>query len=126
RRRLRGTGAVIPARALQSVYPRDVELAPLHARGNDQRMTGQLRAVAESKDAIGTLRSDADHFLRRQDLSAETARLRHRAARQVGPAEAGRKSQIVLDARAQTCLPAGRLAFDDDRLQTFGSAVDRG
>ena len=40
--------------------------------------------------------------------------------------QALREPEVVLDRRALPGLPARRLAFDDDRLQTFGGAVHRG
>src|SRR2546430_3267688 len=45
---------------------------------------------------------------------------------QIAASEAGRKAEVILDARTEASLAAGSFAFDDDGAQTFTGAVDRG
>ncbi len=65
------------------------------------------------------------HFKRRKKLGAEPLRLRQGAARQVAAADAGRKPQIVLDARTGARLPARRVPVEQQRPQPFRCAVHR-
>src|SRR2546430_4014551 len=42
---------------------------------------------------------------------------------QIAASEAGRKAEVILDARTEASLAAGSFAFDDDGAQTFTGAV---
>ena len=68
---------------------------------------------------------DAGHFERREKLGAEPLRLRERAARQLAAADAGRKPEVVLDARTGARLPARRVPVEQQRPQPFRCAVHR-
>src|SRR6185312_16702392 len=57
---------------------------------------------------------------------AELLRLRQRTARKRGARNAGRKPEIVLDARTRACLAPGGEAVDHAYVQAFGGRVYRG
>ena len=68
---------------------------------------------------------DAGDFERREKLGAEPLRLRERAAREFAAADAGRKSEIIFDARTGARLPARRMPVEQQRSQPFRCAVHR-
>ena len=68
---------------------------------------------------------DALDFLRRENFHAKTPRLRDRAPRQVRAAQAHGKTEIIFDARTSPGLPAGRFAFDQQRVQAVRRAINR-
>ena len=61
----------------------------------------------------------------RGKLRAETIGLKLRAVSQLAAADAGGKTEKVLDQRRRSGLSARRIAFQDDRLQPFGRGIDR-
>src|SRR4051794_3531616 len=69
-------------------------------------------------------RVDRCDLARHEDLRAEPSRLLQCAACQLAPGDAGREAEVVLDPRGRPRLPAGCLALDDDRPQSFRCPVD--
>jgi hypothetical protein len=63
---------------------------------------------------------------RDQHLDAELLRLHEGAAGQRLPRDAGRKAQVVLDARAGAGLAAEGAAVQHDHAQAFGGGVHGG
>ena len=57
---------------------------------------------------------------------AELSRLGHRAAGQLGAADARREAEVVLDPPRRARLAAEGGALDDQRLEALGGAVDGG
>src|SRR5271157_5859508 len=88
-------------------------------------MAGDLVAIGELEDAVGALGAQLHRLLRRDYLHSKTLRLHHRSPRQICATQACRKSEVVLDARAQASLSAGSLAIYHHRLQSLGSAIHR-
>ena len=119
-------GAVPDPAPGETVGADGIEPPVRDTRGEQHRVGGDGRAVGEPNDARASDHVDADCFLRGQELGAEAARLRRRAAREVGSGEPGRETEVVLDARAHSGLAAERLPLDDDRAQPLGGAVDGG
>ena len=60
------------------------------------------------KITIGPVDPQRSSLLRRNDLHAETPRLRHGPPREVSAREARRKAEVVLNSRAQSRLPSRR------------------
>ena len=58
-------------------------------------------------------------LLRRENFHAKTPRLGNRAPGQIRAAEPHWKAEIVLDARTPSRLPAGRLPFNQQRVQAI-------
>ena len=67
---------------------------------------------------------EADRAVRRCGSSAELARLRDRAARELRAADPGRKAEKVLDAAGVSSLASESCALDHERVESFGGAVD--
>src|SRR4029450_8887567 len=63
---------------------------------------------------------------RNVEVGAELLRLHHGALGQFGARDAGRETQVVLDPGGCTGLPAGGNRVEDDRRESFGSAVHSG
>ena len=118
--------AVPDAASGEAVGAHGIQPAIRDTRGEQHRVGGDGRTVGEPNDARASDDVDADSFLRGQELGAEAAGLCRRAAREVGSGEAGRETEVVLDARAHAGLAAERLSLDDDRSQPFRCAVDGG
>jgi hypothetical protein len=108
---------------LQPLDARHVELAPLHATGDHNRVARQLTAIRQSDDAVRTVASHLHDFLGREDLRSEAPGLSDGPARQVVAAQAGRKAQIVFDPRTESGLTARSFAFHDHCFKTLRSAV---
>ena len=71
-------------------------------------------------------RLERDRPVRRRGPSAELARLYHRAAGQLGAADAGRKAEVVLDPARLAGLATEAVAVDEQRVEALGGAVDGG
>ena len=69
-------------------------------------------------------RLERDGAVRRRKPRTELARLRHGAAGQLRPADAGREAQVVLDPPRRARLPSERGALDHERVEPLGRAVD--
>ncbi len=71
-------------------------------------------------------RVEGERAVRRRGARVELARLGDRAARELGAADPGREAEVVLDPAGRPRLAAERGALDDERVEPFGGAVDRG
>ena len=78
--RFGGSSAVIHTGALQVVNPRNVQGPPLNAHGQEKSVTGDLRTIGEFQKPVRALNTNADGFLRRDNLHAEAPGLRNGAA----------------------------------------------
>src|SRR4029077_6606138 len=87
-------------------------------------VAGNLRTVGKCDVPVGAVYAEVLRFLRRKNLHAEAARLRHRAAPQIAAAQSGWKSQIIFDARAEARLAAWSFALNNHRAQSFRRAVN--
>ena len=66
-----------------------------------------------------------DTFTHHDQLSPELDGLLPRAFRKGCTADPLGKAHIILDHRAGSGLAAHRMAFNENRLQTFGGCIDR-
>ena len=64
-------------------------------------------------------------LLRRENFHAKTPRLGDRAPGEVRAAKAHRKAEVIFDARTPPRLPAGRLPFNQQRVQAIRRAINR-
>ena len=71
-------------------------------------------------------RFEGEGAVRGRGARVELARLGDRAARQLGAADARGEAEVVLDPSRRPGLAAERGALDDERVEPFGGAVDRG
>ena len=71
-------------------------------------------------------RFEGEGAIGRRSASVELARLGDRAARELGAADPGGKAEVVLDPARRPGLAAERGALDDEGVEPFGGAVDRG
>jgi len=103
--------AIVDTGALQPIDTRHVPAAATALRfAIIKRVAGDLIAVRQLHDPIGSLGSNAASLLRRQNFHSKNAGLASPARRARSFAtESGRKSQVVLDARTHSRL-ASRLA----------------
>ena len=123
---LRGRRPVVDARPREAVRVRQVQRPVLHAGRDEQGLAAHLGPVGQGEDLVPVVDREACHRLRRQHLGAEARRLGQRAARQVGAAQPGRESQVVLDSRRRAGLAPGRLALDEQGREPLRGAVDGG
>ena len=86
-------------------------------------MTGNLRAIGKFQIPVGALNTNANGFLRREDLHAKAPRLRNSTTRQVKAGEPGRKAEIILNPRTKSGLASRRFALDDHRAQALARAI---
>src|SRR6266436_1379560 len=124
--RFGGSTAVIHARALQVINPWNVQGPPLNPHSKEKRMTGNLRTIGKFQVPIGALNTNANGFLRREDLHAKAPRLRDSTTRQVKAGEPGRKAEIILNPRTKSGLASRRFALDDHRAQAFAGSIHGG
>ena len=89
------------------------------------RSRHHLAAVGERQALVSRIDRDAGHFERHEKLGTEPLRLRQGAACQFAAADAGRKPEVVLDARARAGLSAGRVPVEQQGPQPFRCAVHR-
>ena len=71
-------------------------------------------------------RLEGERAVGRRGARVELPRLGDRAARELGAADPGREAEVVLDPARRPGLAAERGALDDQRVEAFGGAVDRG
>src|SRR5581483_3765214 len=119
-----GRGVIDPG-ALEFAEPRHVEAAVADAGGNQHGARPQLRPVHERDDAHAVVDPEPRHGARHGDARAEPLRLDERVARQLRARDAGRKSEVVFDARARARLTAGRDRLEHDDVETLRRAVQR-
>jgi hypothetical protein len=126
RRRLGRGGPVVHAgsRVLRDAGRR--MFAVLHARRREHRAGDELPAVRERQALVSRFEGNARHLEGHDHLRAEPLGLRDRATGQLAAGDARREPEVVLDLRAGARLAAGRVPFEEQRLQSLGRAVDRG
>ncbi len=71
-------------------------------------------------------RLEGERPVRRRGARIELARLGDCAARELGAGDPRGKAEVVLDPSRRPGLAAERGALDDQRLEPFGGAIDRG
>src|SRR6185369_45337 len=98
-----------------------VELAPLHTRRDQQRMTTEFFSVCEFQKAIWTIDSYFRSF-RRNDLDAKSSGLDHCTSCKIGAGQAGWEPQIVFNTTRHAGLTTWRFPLDHDCSQTFACA----
>src|SRR5262249_19225979 len=81
-------------------------------------------AVGELDELGAAFDAQAADLLRGKNFHAETASLCDGASSEIGAAKAGRKAEIIFDARAHAGLTAGSFALDHDRGKSFGRSVN--
>ena len=84
-----------------------------------QRACYDLPGLAERELLVSALDRHSSHFQRHQKLRAQPLRLETARARQLAPAHARGKSQIVLDPRTRCRLAARRVAIEQNRSQSL-------
>ncbi len=117
-------GAIVQAGPGQALLPRHLQALGGHAGGDQQRVAGEFRAVAQLHEAVRVLAPHRGR-IRAQDLHPEALRLAGGAAGQVRAAQAPGETQVVLDHRAGARLAAGGLALHQHRAQPLGGGVHR-
>ena len=95
------------------------------AGGNQHRFRNNFRAVGQFDNTIWVLDAQGFHLLRRQNFGAEALCLCQRAPRQIQARQTGREAQIIFNFGTAARLSARRLAFNHNRLQTFGRRIHR-
>ena len=85
--------AVVDAGAGEALDAGHVEPAVGDAGGDQQRVAGDLAAVAQRERRGRAIQAQLADLLRREDLHAEAPRLRDAAPREVGAAQAGGKAE---------------------------------
>src|SRR5437763_1072420 len=71
-------------------------------------------------------RFEGERAVGRCGARVELARLGDGAAGELGAADPGGEAEVVLDPAGRPGLAAERGALDDERVEPFGGAVDRG
>src|SRR6185436_452814 len=71
-------------------------------------------------------RFEGEGTVGRRGARIELARLGDCAAGELGAADPGGKAEVVLDPAGRPGLAPERRALDDERVEPFGGAVDRG
>ena len=123
-RRLAARRAVRDALPDEPIEALDRQVPPRHAAGEHDRPGLQDVAVVEVHMAPRGI--DARDRPGHDDFGAEPPRLLQRPGRQLVPGHARWEAEVVLDPRRRTRLPAGRLPFDDDRVQSLRGPIDGG
>ena len=98
----------------------------LSTRREQDGARGDLPVVLEADEMTAVPRFEGEGAVRGRGARVELARLGDRAARELGAADAGGEAEVVLDPTRRPGLAAERGALDDERVEPFGGAVDRG
>ena len=85
-----------------------------------------LAVLLEADEVTSVPRFEGEGAVRRCRARVELPRLADCAARQLRAADTRWEAEIVLDSSRRPGLAAERGALDDERLEPFGGAVDRG
>src|SRR5277367_2066985 len=75
----RSAATVVDARTLKAIDAGNVKRSPLNAHREEESVAGNLRAIGEFDEAIGSVNAQADHVLRRENFDTETPGLRDSA-----------------------------------------------
>jgi hypothetical protein len=101
--------------------------APVARSGRDHHRLGlDAPAIGQAQGKGGNAAIEPGDFHGNGHLGAEFLRLYEGAAGQRLPRDAGRKSEIVLDAGARACLSAEGAGIEHDHGQTFRGGIDSG
>ena len=119
-------GGVVDRQAFEFVQPVDREPPVLGARREQHRARCDLAVVLEPEDVPTVPRFEGEGAIRRRGARVELARLADGAARELAAADPRGKAEVVLDPPRRSGLPAERGALDDEGVEPFGGAVDRG
>src|SRR5215469_4411990 len=101
------------------------EMAVFRAARDDDRARPHLVSALQSQDEC-TLATETYDLFGNGHLGPEFLRLVVRTRHQRHTGNAGRESQIILDACGSACLAAESAAIDNERGQSFRRGVDRG
>ena len=128
--RLDRRGPVVHARSLELREVGDVEAAIACAARDHHRARPHRLAVADGEAVVPAGRIDRiaerHDLVRYRHLDAELLRLVVGARHQRHARNAGRKAEIVLDARRRAGLSAEGAAVEHDRRQPFRRRIDGG
>ena len=124
--RLGRSGGVEDRQSLELGEAVDRQPAVLGARCEQDGAGGDLPVVLEADEMPAVPRFEGEGAVRRRGARVELARLGDSAAGQLGAADPGGKAEVVLDPAGRPGLAAERGALDDQRVEPFGGAVDRG
>ena len=119
-------GGVEDGQTLELGKAVDREAPVLSARCEQDGACGDLPVVLEADEMPAVPGLERERAVRRRGARVELARLRDCAACQFGAADSGGKAEVVLDPTGRPGLAAERGALDDQRVEPFGGAVDRG
>src|SRR5262249_3884924 len=115
---------VVDACVLKPLKARYIQLAIGNSSRNHERLCADFLAVGELDELGAAFDAQAADLLRGKNFHAETASLCDGAASEIGAAKAGRKAEIIFDARAHAGLTARSFALDHDRGKSFGRSVN--
>ena len=116
--------AVINAGAGEAIHTWDIETTPLHSGRDDHAVRREFLPVRELHDSIFAFDKETDGFGGSEHFGSEPAHLCDAAAGEIGSAKSGGKAEIVFDARAEAGLATRGFALHENRLQSFGAAVE--
>ena len=119
-------GGVEDGQSLEFGQAVDREPPVLGARREQYGARCDLPVVLEPDEMPAVPRFERERAVRRRGARVELARLGDRAARELGAADPRGKAEVVLDPSGRPGLAAERGALDDERVEPFGGAVDRG
>jgi hypothetical protein len=124
--RFAGTGAVVDTSAEQFFFIGKIQAAVGHAGSANCGVGDDFCAVRQEAGAFARLEFAANAFAQHQDFCSEAAGLFARGLSEIGAADTLWKTQVVFDFGAGAGLSADDGAFDQNRSQAFGGAVDGG
>ena len=110
---------VIDAHAFELLAPLDVQATVRSAGCNQETLGGDTLVVIEMENGVAILEFQFQHFARCRDLCAEFLRLQHHLTGQPAAGQAHGEAGIVLNIRARSSLPAGRVPFQHQSTQPF-------
>lgn len=96
-----------------------------HASGDDQGVGDDFAAGGQLEAFVAAVKGYGGDFDGGEEFGAEALGLEDGAAGEFGAADAGGEAEVVLDAGAGAGLATGSVAIQEQRPQSFRSAVDR-
>ena len=124
RQRLRRAAAVINPRALQPVDPGSVQSPPLHASCDHEGVARNLIPIDQLNNSVRIFYSDANHFLRRQNLYSKPLGL-HNGNRSAMPTLASFGNTIHFAWQSEGTLRYRFLTHDGDNWR-WSDEIDTG
>src|SRR5438309_3138205 len=122
--RLGRPGRVEDADALVLVQVLERQPPVLRAGGQHDGASRDFVSLLELYEVAPVSRLERDCAIRSGRTHAELPRLGHGAARELGAADPGGEAEVVLDPARRSGLAPERGALDDERVESFGRAVD--